>query len=112
MTNWRANGLRVGAMRERITIQRKEETVDEIGQTNRSWVDLYKDEPARFEPTSGGETLRGKQVEAGVVAVFTIHARDAIDSTMRVQHRSTLYGIAYVNPVDGGQRYIELRCQA
>ena len=112
MTNWRANGLRVGAMRERVTIQRIEETVDEIGQTNRSWVDVYTGEPARYEPISGGETLRGKQVEAGVVAVFTIHARDGIESTMRVQHGSKLYGIAYVNQVDGGSRYIELRCQA
>jgi len=99
-------------MRERIAIQRIEESIDAIGQTIRSWVDVYKDEPARYEPVSGSETLRGKQVEAGVVVVFTIHARDAIDATMRVQHGANLYGIAYVNPVDGGSRYIELRCQA
>mgnify|MGYP003649036962 CR=1 FL=1 len=110
MPNWRANSLRLGAMRERITIQSPVETVDTIGQTNRTWADTYEDEPARYDPISGGETLRGKQVEAGVIAVFTIHKRDDIDSTMRVSYGGNHYGIAYVNPVDGGNRYLELRC--
>ena len=110
MPTWRANSLRVGAMRERITIQTPTETVDSIGQTNRTWAALYSNEPARYDPISGGETLRGKQVEAGVTAVFTIHKRDSITSTMRVVHGSTTYGISYINPVDGGNRYLELRC--
>lgn len=110
MANWRANNLRIGAMRERITIKQPVETVDTIGQTNRTWTALYSDEPARFDPVSGGETLRGKQVEAGVTAVFTIHFRDSIDSTMKVYHGSDEYGIAYINRVDGGRRYLELRC--
>ena len=110
MPSWRSNALRIGAMRERVTLQSPVETVDSIGQTNRTWVDEYEDEPARYEPISGGETLRGKQVELGVTAVFTIHRRDDIDSTWRVVHGSTTYGIGYVNPVDGGLRYLELRC--
>ena len=110
MANWRANSLRIGAMRERITIQQKTETVDSIGQTNRTWANLYADEPARFEPVSGGETLRGKQVEAGVTVIFTIHKRAGIDTTMRVSYGGSTYGIAYINPVDGGNRYLELRC--
>lgn len=112
MPNWRANALRIGAMRERITIQSKTETVDAIGQTNRTWAATYEDEPARYDPVSGGETLRGKQVEAGITALFTIHTRDSIDSTMRVMHGSNTYGIAYVNQVDGGLRYLELQCRA
>lgn len=110
MPNWRANSLRLGSMRERITIQEPVETVDSIGQTVRSWSDLYSNEPARFDPVSGGETLRGKQVEAGVTAVFTIHKREGIDATMRVGFGGTDYGISYINPVDGGNRYLELRC--
>ena len=48
--------------------------------------------------------------QLNVTAVFTIHRRDSITSTMRVVHGSTTYGISYVNPVDGGLRYLELRC--
>lgn len=99
-------------MRERIAIQVPVESVDDAGQANRTWQDVYANEPAKFDPISGGETIRGKQVESGVTAVFTIHARSDIDSTMRVMFRSSVYGIAYVNPVDGGLRYIELRCQS
>lgn len=112
MPSWRANNLRIGAMRERVTIQEPVETVDSIGQTIRTWSTVYADEPARYDPVSGGETLRGKQVEAGVTAVFTIHKRDGMSTTYRVQHAGNNYGIAYINPVDGGQRYQELRCQS
>lgn len=112
MPSWRANSLRIGAMRERITIQSATESVDTAGQTNRTWSATYEDEPARIDPVSGGETLRGKQVQAGVTAIFTIHKRDGLDTKMRVLHNSTYYGIVYVNFVDGGLRYVELHCKA
>lgn len=109
---WRPQQFRTGSMRERINIQTATSTVDSIGQSVPTWATTYTNEPAKFEPTSGGETLRGKQVEAGITAVFTVHYRSAYVSTMRVVHGSTNYGIVYVKPVEGGKRYVELWCKS
>lgn len=112
MSNWRPRrGFRVGKMRERINIQQASVT-ETTGQPVRSWANLYASEPASFEPASGGETIRGRQVEANVSAVFIIHKRTGINTEMRVVHDSTNYGIVRVLPVEGGNRYIELHCRA
>ena len=109
---WRSRGFRLGSMRERITVQTAVETIDDAGQTIRNWTSTLSDEPAAYEPVSGGETVRGKQVEAGVTAIFTVRFRTGYTSTQRVNHGSGTYGILYVHPVEGGRRYVDLHCKA
>lgn len=99
-------------MRERINIQSLTVAISDGGDKSETWATTFSEEPAAFDPISGGETLRGKQVEAGITAVFTVHYRDSFTSTQRVVHGSTTYGIVYVKPVDGGKRYIELYCKS
>lgn len=109
---WRpGKSFRLGAMRERITIQSLTTTISQGGDKTETWVNTYTNEPAAFDSVSGGETLRGKQVEAGINAVFTVHYRDSFTSTQRIIHNDTTYGIVYVKPVDGGRRYTELYCR-
>ena len=108
---WRQKQFRLGAMRERINIQTATETTSDAGDVERTWATTYANEPAKFEPTSGGETLRGKQVEAGISAVFTVHYRSTYTPEMQVVHGSNAYGIVYVRPVEGGRRYSELWCK-
>lgn len=98
-------------MRERVTIQSLSVSIDSAGDKTETWSDLYQNEPASFESTRGTEILRGKQVEAGIDVVFTMHYRDNIDATCRAQHAGVSYGIVYVKPVDGGKRYLELYCR-
>ena len=109
---WRPGGFRVGSMRERITVQDFTATVDEHGQTIRDYRTLRYREPAQFLPTSGGENIRGRQIEAGVNAAFIVRYRPDYDATKRVVHNGIVYGIVYVHPVDGGRRYLDLRCKA
>lgn len=109
---WRPQQFRTGAMRERINIQTATNSVDSAGQSIPTWATTYANEPAKFEPTSGGENPRGKQVEAGIAAIFTVHYRSNYVPTMRVVHGSTTYGIVYVKPVEGGKRYAELWCKS
>ena len=110
---WRpTRGFRVGAMRERLTVQNFTEAVDSNGQTIRTYATLYADEPSQWVPTGGGESLRGKQVEAGINAVFIVRFRDGYTPELRVVHNDETYGVVYVNQVDGGRRYIELQCKA
>lgn len=109
---WRpGKNFRVGAMRERITVQEVVVTFTD-GDKVETWSDLHSDEPAQFDSASGGETLRGKQVEAGINAVFTVRYRTTFSPTQRVVYEGTNYGIIYVKPVDGGRRYIELYCRS
>ncbi len=110
--SWRSSRRdRMAQMRERINVQTA--TVDEsTGQPIRTWSTTYSNEPAQWTPTAGAEVVRGRQVEAGISAVFTVNFRDnAYTPEMRIQHGSQYYGIVYVKPIDGGRRYIELHCK-
>lgn len=109
---YRPRNFRLGAMRERITVQTLTNSVDSMGQAIPSWANTYTDEPASLDPTSGGEGLRGRQVEAGISAVFTVHYRSTYVPEMRVTHNGITYGIAYVKHIEGGRRYTELYCKA
>lgn len=110
---WRPRrGFRVGAMRERVNLQTATETVDAAGQVNRTWATTYLSEPAQRVPMRGGEGMRGRQVEAGIEEVFVIHFRENVTPQMRLVHDSRNYGIVYVEPVEGGRRYLELQCKA
>ena len=81
---WRARGFRLGAMRERINVQSLTIAVSEAGDRTETWTTTVQNEPATFEPTSGGEGLRGRQVEATIAAIFTVHYRDGYLPTQRV----------------------------
>lgn len=104
--------FRLGAMRDRITLQSASNTVSDAGDAVQTWSDTLKNEPAQFLSTSGGETLRGRQVEAGINAVFTVHYRSQYNAESRIQYNGTSYGIVYVRPVDGGRRYLEVYCKS
>lgn len=110
---WRpGRGFRLGAMRERVQIQTGTESVDEAGQTIRTWITTFANEPAQRMPVRGGEGTRGRQVEAGIDEIFVIHFRDTVTPQMRLVFDSRTYGIVYVNPVEGGRRYLEISCKA
>lgn len=109
---WRPRGLRVGAMRERINVQQLELSISDAGDKTEVWTTLFANEPASFEQVSGGETLRGRQVEAGVNALFTVRYRSGYLPTQRVVHAGVTYGIVFVRQVEGGKRYIELQCRS
>ena len=110
---WRpTRGFRVGKMRERIKIQQATDTVDDAGQSIRYWSDVSTSEPATWEPISGQEVLRGRQVEAGITDIFQIHYKSTITPQMQVVYGGRTYGIVYAKQVDGGRRYMELQCKA
>lgn len=99
------------SMIHRIDVQSP--TTDEsTGQPVRTWSTTLSKEPAAWTPTAGTETVRGRQVEAGISGYFTVSFRTTYSVEQRVQHEGTNYGIVHVKPVDGGRRYIELHVKA
>ena len=105
-------GFRVGEMRHRITVKVETTAQDDAGQPVVALVAWLTDEPAKFEPITGTEGARGRQVEAGIRAIFTVRYRDGYTPEMVVTHGGQSYGIVYVNPVAGADRYRELHCKA
>ena len=99
------------SMIHRIDVQSA--TVDEsTGQPIRTWATTFAGEPAAWQPMAGTETIRGRQVEAGISGFFTVNFRTGYDTEQRIDFNSQTYGIVYVKPVDGGRRYLELHVRA
>jgi len=105
-------GMRLSDLRHRITLQEPTRTVDAARQPVVTWADELTDQPARYSSVSGGETNRGRQVEAGVVAVFTVTHRSNYAVDKQIIFRGTNYGIARVDHIDGINRFIDLHCKA
>lgn len=112
MRSLRPQTFSVGQMRHRITIQQPTETVDSYGQPIVTWGTFLAGEPAQFMQTGGGESIRNRQVEANVKAIFTVRYRAGYTEKMRIYHDGDYYGILRINPVEGGKRYLELFCGA
>ena len=110
--SYRPSSFRLGSMRERITLQTPTDSTSTFGDVSQTWADTLTNEPAQFISTNGGESLRGRQVEAGINAVFTVHYRSQFTPQCRIQHNGTTYGIVYVRPVEGGRRYLEVYCKS
>lgn len=100
-----------GAMIHRINVQTA--TVDaSSGQPIRTWATTFSQEPAQWTPTAGTETIRGRQVEAGIAGYFTVTFSDGYSVEQRVSFNGLYYGIVHVKPVNGERRYIELHVKA
>jgi len=112
MRGYRPQRFHLGEMRSRITVKNETTTQDSAGQPVVTLATWLCDEPARWEPVAGTEGAKGRQVEAGIAAVFTVHYREGYTPKMEVVCDGQTYGIVYVNPVDGMNTYRELHCKA
>lgn len=107
----RPQQFHLGDMRDRITIREATVAYSTLGQPVRTWADKYTSQPAKYLPTAGTETIRGRSVEAGISVIFTMRKREGVTPEMQVVHESGTYGIAYVKPVDGMPILVELHCK-
>lgn len=105
-------GFRVGEMRHRITVRTETTAQDNAGQPVVTLVNWLVDEPAKFEPTAGGEGARGRQVEAGISAIFTVRYRNGYTPEMAVVMGGEIWYVVYVKQVQGMDRYRELYCKS
>lgn len=89
--------LHAGRLRQRVTIEQP--TTPTNGETNPSYSTFVANVASEVIETSGGEYIRGRQVEAGVKALVTIRYRDGVIPTMRVKYGSRyLYIMSVVDP--------------
>ncbi len=98
--------IRAGALRERITLERKLETVMPSGAVQSSWIteqilraELVQEKAETF--LTGTERTETRNV-------FRIWAVDWINADMRVIHNDRTYRIARIVPLD--RLALELHC--
>lgn len=110
----RDRGIRVGALRHRITVQTASKTDGSLTQGQRivSWTNRLTDEPADYEFASGGQSSRGRQVEETVRAIFTVRYRSGYSTEEQVVFDGETYGIVHIEPVVGRDRYLRLHCKS
>ena len=99
-------------MRHRITVQTAVETIDASRQKIISYVNRLVSEPATFEEVTGGEVNRGRQIEAGVTAVFKVNYRSGYSVRDKVLFKGQQYGIVRVEAPGGIERFTYLYCKA
>jgi SPP1 family predicted phage head-tail adaptor len=103
---------KISDMRHRITVQTAVQTIDASRQKIVSYVNRLTSEPATFEEVTGGEVIRGKQIEAGVTAVFKVNAKPGYSVQDRILFNGQTYGIVRVEIPSGIERFIHLYCKA
>ena len=101
-----------GSMRHRITVQSAESTIDSSRQKVITYETRWNAEPAAFQQVSGGETIRGQQVEAGVVAMFRVNYRSGYAETDRIVFDGQNYGIVRIEVPEGVKRFQWLHCKS
>lgn len=99
-------------MRHRITVQTATTAVDASRQKIVTYVTRWTGEPAAIEEVSGGETVRGRQVEAGVSVLFRVNYRPGYSVTDRIIYDGQNYGIVRIETPDGVKRFHWLHCKA
>jgi head-tail adaptor len=120
----RPKALRLGEMRDFITIKTPTETVDDYGQPVVSWANYLVNEPAKYSMSKGVESVRGtggmdgtisgnftKSVETQTTVIFTVRYRDGYTTSMQIEHGGKTYGICAIFD-NWGRRYLELHARS
>lgn len=98
--------------RHRINVQSVVTTIDSSRQPVYTYTNRYVDEPATFKQVAAGEYVRGRQIEAGVTAMFEVNYRDGYLVTDRVIFDSVKYGIVRIDYPEGVKRFAVIYCMA
>jgi SPP1 family predicted phage head-tail adaptor len=105
-------GMRLADMRHRVTLMRPVKTIDASRQQITTWQPELSSQPAKYVQTSGGEIVRGRQVEASTVAVFTVNYSAAYEPEKVIVFQGQQFGIVKVDAIDGVKRFQDLQCKA
>ena len=102
--------MQSGRLKHFVTIQRRSETQDAIGQPVVAWVQVAQ-VFADIRHQSGLEAVRADAPVSTVKASVRIRYRTGIDAGMRVLHRGVVYNITAVLPDEVGRQHVDLACE-
>ena len=103
-------GIKAGDLRHPVTLLRPDTTLGEHNRRSTVWTEVCTAYAAKSD-VSGREFYQAHAVNAEDIVTFTIRWRDDIDTTWRVKHHSTTYGILEVNHLGYMRDYLRLKCR-
>lgn len=99
--------------RHRVTIQRQQAVVNELGEQEISWVDVLANEPAEVLTGPGREFMAAGQMQSDVAARITLRWFPGLDATMRILWDGRVFNIAGDPDTDAtGRREWRVKCRA
>jgi len=101
--------MEAGALRKRITIQKKSVTKNSYGEEVITWV-THCQAWAQIEPLTGREFLESRQIQAEGMVRVTMRYQSGIAPEMRVLFGTRTFNIQAVVHVEERGREIQLMC--
>ena len=102
--------MRAGQFNRRVTIQRRDGSVDDYGQPTDTWVDVAT-VWANIIHKSGLEVVKSSVDISVVQTSIRIRYREDVTVAMRVAYGAVIYDIQAVMRDAAGHEYCDLVCQ-
>lgn len=102
--------MRIGNMRQRITIQKESRGGDSGGGFEENWTDVAT-RWAGVRPVTGRERETGMQLEAQVTHIVTMRYLDGLNPGMRILLKGRALNIRRVLNLEERNRWMELQCE-
>lgn len=103
--------LKAGDLRHLVSIEKRSEYRDSVGDVHFDWVPISPPVFASIEDLSAREFLSAQAIQSEITTRITIRALDGVDSTMRIVHGATVYNIhGVLRDLDSRQEYMTLPC--
>lgn len=102
--------MRAGALRHRITLQKRDATLDDFGQLNPTWLDMAT-LWAEVEPLSGMEKQHAMQVNADITLRVTVRYHPVFSNpsaadSWRILHKGRILKVHYLHNEDERSRLV------
>lgn len=98
---------RIGKLRHKITIQKKNRVPDGMGGWTFTW-DQVAQVWAEIKPFSANERFRADKIEEKVDHRITFRAIDDIDASMRITFRNRAFEIRGIIDIEERERFQEI----
>ena len=99
-----------GELKHLILIQSKTVTQDDLGEEVETWATFHTAK-ARINPTQGGKTEDGNQVQSETSHKIMIRHKAGITPSMRVKFGSRIFDINFARNIFEDSFWLELNCK-
>ncbi|SHK48897.1 phage head closure protein [Paramaledivibacter caminithermalis] len=101
--------MKIGELRDRVTIQENILTPDGYGGFSEVWQDKYT-VWANIKPLRGREYFEMKKVQSEITHKITIRFRNDINTSNRIKYKGQIFYIKSIIDIDNRHRFLEIMC--
>ena len=101
--------MKIGKLRQRITIQQLSTNTDSFGQGEKGWTH-FATCWAAVEPLSGKEFWNAQTIAAEITTRVKIRYREGVKPTMRILFGSRIFEIKAITDPEEAKRELQILC--